>query len=131
MGLLCFPGVQLALPVLSWVSPVAGSGLGGLEVGMGVQALHLETTLMWEPARPWGAAPARPALPCSPATGRGGPGAPGRVSVAAPGLGLVGHLPRGSRCGGGALVLGERDTPPHPKNMPLLISSQVATLSGC
>lgn len=78
MGLLCFPGVQLALPVLSWVSPVAGSGLGGLEVGMGVQALHLETTLTWEPARPWGAAPARPALPCSPATG---PGAPGLLDV--------------------------------------------------
>lgn len=98
---------------------------------MGLQALHLEATLAWEPARPWGAAAAQPALPCSPATGHGGPRAPGHVSVAGPGLGLAGHLPRASQCGGGALVLGERDTPPYPKNTPLLMSSQVAALSGC
>ena len=111
-----FPGGRLAPPVLSWVSLVVCSGPGGSEVGMGVQAIHLETTLP---------SPAVQALDV------GAPGGSGCVSVAAPGLGLAGLLPRGSQCGGGALVLGEHDIHPHPKNTPLLMSGQVAAPSGC
>lgn len=121
----CFPGGRLAPPVVSWVSLVVGLGPGGSEVGTGVQAIHLEVTLAWEQPLPGLPSPAVQTLDV------GAPGSPGRVSVAAPGLGLAGHLLRGSRRGGGALVLGEHDTHPHPRNIPLLISSQVAAPSGC
>lgn len=121
----CFPGGRLALPVLSWVSLVVGSGPGGSEVGTGVQAIHLETTLAWEHPLPGLPSPAVQALDV------GSPGGPGLVSAAAPGLGLAGRLPHGSRCSGGALVLGEHDIHPYPKNTPLLMSSQVAAPSGC
>lgn len=109
--MLLLPGGRLALPVPSWVSLVVGSGPGGSEVGTGVQAIH------W--GQPWHGSTPCPA--CPPLQSRvdvGAPGGPGRISVAAPGLGLAGRLPRGSRCGGGALVLGEHDVHPHPRNTP-------------
>ena len=111
--------------VLSWVSPVVAQGWGAQRWGWGFRLFT------WK--RPWrGPGPGEQPLPDlpSPAVQPVDMGAPGLLDVS---VLLVRAWAWRATCHMvlSAVVPAERDTPPHPKNTPLLMSSQVAALSGC